>query len=140
MGSVKKFMAKPNVSPVQLLLLGFFIGWLIISNLSWFADLTPVYKIVLNIGFYMAIMLTAGKLGNITELLRSFLKVIVGNNQDSDQIVIQLQNMIVALCQQLGLYYEDELRKIENEYNVEETKEQKVARIQKELEELEVKK
>lgn len=137
MGNVKQYMAKPKVSPTQLVLLGAFIGWMIISNLKWFADLNPIYQISMQIGFYIAIMLSAGKLGNVVELLRSFMKVIVGNNQTSDQIVIQLQNMIVALCQQLGLYYEDELKKIEQEYLKKETKEQKIARIQKELKNLE---
>lgn len=132
MGSVRKYMGKPKVSPIQLILLGFFIGWMIISNLKWFEDLNPIYQISMQIGFYIAIMLTAGKLGNVVELLRSFMKVIVGDNLADDQKLIQLQNLVVAICQQIGLIYEEELKRITDQL-----KKEKIHSIKAEIKDLE---
>ena len=104
---------KPTVTPIQLILFSGFIVYLIISNLKWFQDLNPIYSIIIQVSFYVLIMLFKGNLGSINALIGNFLTIL--NNGDTDNVkVIKAQNLLVAISQQLGLYYEKELEKVKN--------------------------
>ena len=61
--------------------------------------------------YYIAIMLTANMKGSLVATVRQFIQI-VGGKGTSDEKVVKLQNLLVAIAQELGLYYEKEIAKI----------------------------
>jgi hypothetical protein len=106
----KENATKPKITPIQLILFAVLTGWLLITNLQQFQDLAVGWQIIAQIGFYVAIMFTAGQKGNISSLIRSLIGIIV-NGDDNDIKMLKLQNLVVAICQELGLLYEQEKEK-----------------------------
>ena len=106
----KETATKPKITPIQLVLFGILVGWLVITNLSYFQDLAVGWQIGAQIGFYIAIMFTAGAKGNISSLVKSLIGIIA-NGEDNDIKLLKLQNLVVAMCQELGLLYEQEREK-----------------------------
>ena len=106
----KETATKPKITPIQLILFAILTCWLLISNLSQFKDLAVGWQIGAQISFYVAIMFTAGQKGNISSLIRSLIGIIV-NTEDNETKLLKLQNLVVAMCQELGLLYEQEREK-----------------------------
>ena len=103
----KENIAKPKVTPAQLILFGLLMGWIVLTNLKQFADLNIGYQIGIQITFYIGIMLTAGVKGNVSGLVKSLIGIIA-NGESNDVKMLKLQNLVVAMCQELGLLYEQE--------------------------------
>ena len=93
-----------------MILFAVLVGWLIITNLNQFKDLSAATQIGAQIAFYVAIMFTAGQKGNISSLVRSLIGIIANGETDETKL-LKLQNLIVAMCQELGLLYEQEKEK-----------------------------
>ena len=106
----KEIAVKPKFTPIQLVLFGVLVAWLIITNLKEFKDLSVATQIAYQIAFYLAIMFTAGQKGNIASLVRSLIGIIANGETDQTKL-LKLQNLIVAMCQELGLLYEQEKEK-----------------------------
>ena len=117
----KEAAVKPKITPIQLVLFAVLVGWLVITNLSYFQNLSIGWQIGMQIAFYVAIMFTAGAKGNISSLVRSLIGIIA-NGEDNDIKLLKLQNLVVAMCQELGLLYEQEREKFYN-YIVDATEE-----------------
>jgi len=129
----KETATKPKITPIQLILFAVLVGWLVITNLAQFKDLTAGWQIGAQITFYVAIMFTAGAKGNISSLVKSLIGIIA--NGETDEVkLMKLQNLIVAMCQELGLLYEQEKEKF-FDYILDPNADEKEA-IKKELEEL----
>lgn len=103
----KEAATKPKITPIQLILFAVLVGWLVITNLAQFKNLDIGYQIGAQITFYVAIMFTAGQKGNISSLVRSLIGIIA-NGDTNDNKLLKLQNLVVAMCQELGLLYEQE--------------------------------
>ena len=109
----KEAAVKPKITPIQLILFAVLVGWLLITNLSYFKNLAVGYQIAAQITFYVCIMFTAGQKGNIASLVRSLIGIIANGETDSTNM-LKLQNLVVAMCQELGLLYEQEREKFFN--------------------------
>ena len=109
----KENIAKPKVTPAQLILFGLLMGWIVLTNLKQFSDLNVSVQIGIQIAFYVGIMLTAGVKGNVAGLVKSIIGIIV-DGDNNDVKMLKLQNLIVAMCQELGLLYEQERDKFFN--------------------------
>ena len=106
----KEAAIKPKITPIQLVLFAVLVGWLVITNLAQFKDLNIGWQLAAQISFYVAIMFTAGAKGNISSLVKSIIGII--SNGDTNEIkLLKLQNLVVAMCQELGLLYEQEREK-----------------------------
>jgi len=103
----KESIAKPKITPAQLLLFGLLMGWIVLTNLKQFSDLNIGIQLSIQIAFYVGIMLTAGAKGNVASLVKSIIGIIA-NGDNNDVKLLKLQNLIVAMCQELGLLYEQE--------------------------------
>jgi len=103
----KESIAKPKITPAQLLLFGLLMGWIVLTNLKQFNDLNIGIQLSIQIAFYVGIMLTAGAKGNVASLVKSIIGIIA-NGDNNDVKLLKLQNLIVAMCQELGLLYEQE--------------------------------
>ena len=135
----KENITKPKVTPAQLILFGLLMGWIVLTNLKQFTDLNIGYQLGIQIAFYIGIMLTAGAKGNVASLVKSLIGII-SNGDETDVKMIKLQNLVVAMCQELGLLYEKERDKfldyvLEGDVNAART----VEEIKAELKELEEK-
>ena len=130
----KETAVKPKITPIQLILFAVLVGWLVITNLSQFQNLAVGWQIGAQISFYVAIMFTAGAKGNIASLVKTLIGIIANGDPD-DVKVMKLQNLVVAMCQELGLLYEQEREKFFN-YIANPEADPREA-IRKELEELE---
>ena len=103
----KENIGKPKVTPAQLLLFGLLMGWIVLTNLKQFSDLNIGIQLSIQIAFYVGIMLTAGAKGNVASLVKSIIGIIA-NGDNNEVKLLKLQNLIVAMCQELGLLYEQE--------------------------------
>ena len=128
----KEAATKPKITPIQLVLFAVLVGWLVITNLSQFKDLAVGWQIGAQISFYVAIMFTAGAKGNISSLVKSIIGIISDGETD-DVKLMKLQNLVVAMCQELGLLYEQEKDKFIDYISLETAKEA----IKEELKKLE---
>lgn len=133
----KEAATKPKITPIQLILFAVIVGWLVVSNLKQFKDLAIGTQIIAQMAFYVAIMFTVGQKGNISSLVRTLIGIIA--NGETDEVkLLKLQNLVVAMCQELGLLYEQERDKfftyIEDTLKTEVTTEIKA--LKKEIEEL----
>lgn len=108
--NTKAKMAQPKITTTQMLLFGLLTGWLIVSNLIEFYAISFMWESIITITFYIAIMLTAGQRGSISDLVKQLISIIVSPEPDETKM-IKLQNLIVALCQELGILYEKEKEK-----------------------------
>lgn len=136
----KEAAVKPKITPIQLILFAVLVGWLVITNLSQFKDLAIGWQLGAQITFYVAIMFTAGQKGNISSLVRSLIGIIANGETDNTKL-LKLQNLVVAMCQELGLLYEQERDKffkyvIENEVQEENPETAEIIALKKEIEEL----
>ena len=118
----KETATKPKITPIQLVLFAVLVGWLVITNLSHFKDLAVGWQIGAQISFYVAIMFTAGAKGNISSLVKSIIGIIA-DGEDNDVKLLKLQNLVVAMCQELGLLYEQEREKFLDYIGIEAQKE-----------------
>lgn len=109
--AVKSNVGKPKISQMQLILFGFICLWSTLSKLTVFQRLPIEWQIGFEFAFYIAIMLTANMKGSLIATVRQFIQI-VGGKGTSDEKVIKLQNLLVAIAQELGLYYEKEIAKI----------------------------
>ena len=106
----KATAVKPKITPAQLLLFGLLVGFMVITNLKQFSSMNIGLQMGIQIAFYIAIMLTAGLKGNVATLVKSIIGIL--SNGDTDDIkMLKLQNLIVAMCQELGLMFEKEKEK-----------------------------
>ena len=105
--NTKEAAKKPKITPIQLILFAVLMAWMVITNLSQFKDLSVSWQMGIQIGFYVAIMLTAGQKGSISSLVRSLIGIIVKDEPDAVKM-LKLQNLVVAICQELGLLFEQE--------------------------------
>lgn len=133
----KETATKPKITPIQLVLFAVIVGWLVVSNLKQFKDLSVGTQIIAQISFYVLIMFTAGQKGNISSLVRSLIGIIA--NGETDEVkLLKLQNLVVAMCQELGLLYEQERDKfftyIEDSLKTEKTPE--IIALEKQIDEL----
>jgi len=103
----KESIAKPKITPAQLLLFGLLMGWIVLTNLKQFNDLNIGVQLIIQIAFYVGIMLTAGTKGNVVSLVKSIIGIIA-DGDNNDVKMIKTQNLIVAMCQELGILYEKE--------------------------------
>ena len=103
----KESIAKPKITPAQLILFGLLMGWIVLTNLKQFADLNISIQLSIQIAFYVGIMLTAGVKGNVAGLVKTIIGIIA-NGESNDVKMLKMQNLIVAMCQELGLLYEQE--------------------------------
>ena len=117
----KENIAKPKVTPAQLILFGLLMGWIVLTNLKQFSDLNIGYQLGIQISFYIGIMLTAGATGSVSSLVKSLIGIIT-TGEDDEIKMIKLQNLVVAMCQELGILYEKERDKFVD-YIVKEQKE-----------------
>jgi hypothetical protein len=131
----KENLAKPKITPLQLVLFGLLVGWAVITNLQSFKDLAIGWQLGVQIAFYVGIMLTAGQKGNISSLVRSLIGIIVDSG-DNEVKMLKLQNLVVAMCQELGLLYEEERQRFFNYIDDTSLPEDAKAILKKELEEL----
>ena len=127
----KESIAKPKITPAQLILFGLLMGFIVLTNLKQFSDLSIGVQLGIQIAFYVGIMLTAGAKGNVSSLVKSIIGIMT-NGEDNEIKMIKLQNLVVAMCQELGLLYEKERDKFIN-YILEDEKEA----IKEELKKLE---
>lgn len=133
----KESATKPKITPIQLILFAVLVGWLVISNLAQFKDLAVGWQIGAQITFYVAIMFTAGQKGNISSLVRSLIGIIA-NGESDDTKLLKLQNLVVAMCQELGLLYEQEREKFFTYISEPETDvEEEIVKLQEEINKLE---
>ena len=109
--AVKSNMGKPKISQAQLILFGLIALWSTISKLSVFQRLPIEWQIGFEFAFYIAVMLTANMKGSLIATIRQFIQI-VGGKGTSDEKVIKLQNLLVAIAHEIGLYYEKELAKV----------------------------
>ena len=109
--AVKSNIGKPKISQMQLILFALIALWATISKLSAFKRLSMEWQIGFEFVYYIAIMLTANMKGSLVATVRQFIQI-VGGKGTSDEKVIKLQNLLVAIAQELGLYYEKEIAKI----------------------------
>ena len=72
----KESIAKPKITPAQLLLFGLLMGWIVLTNLKQFNDLNIGIQLSIQIAFYVGIMLTAGTKGNVASLVKSIIGII----------------------------------------------------------------
>ena len=103
----KESIAKPKITPAQLILFGLLMGFIVLTNLKQFSDLSIGVQLGIQIAFYVGIMLTAGAKGNVSSLVKSIIGIMT-NREDNEIKMIKLQNLVVAMCQELGLLYEKE--------------------------------
>ena len=130
--AVKSNIGKPKISQMQLILFALIALWATISKLSAFKRLSMEWQIGFEFVYYIAIMLTANMKGSLVATVRQFIQI-VGGKGTSDEKVVKLQNLLVAIAQELGLYYEKEIAKI-NGRKTELTKaelESKIAELEK---------
>ena len=132
----KESIAKPKITPAQLILFGLLMGWIILTNLKQFSDLNISIQLSIQIAFYVGIMLTAGVKGNVAGLVKSIIGIIA-NGENNDVKMLKLQNLIVAMCQELGLLYEQERDKFYAYLNDEEKLELKKETLKAEIAKLE---
>lgn len=130
MGEKIQKLAQPKINTWQIILFGLLSGWTLISNLKEFQTLALTWQIGISITFYIAIMLTANQRGKIGDLVKSLIGII-GSADPNDTKMIKLQNLLVAICQELGILYEKELEKL-NGY-VKEQKEANIADLKTEI-------
>ena len=109
--AVKSNIGKPKISQMQLILFALIALWATISKLSAFKRLSMEWQIGFEFVYYIAIMLTANMKGSLVATVRQFIQI-VGGKGTSDEKVVKLQNLLVAIAQELGLYYEKEIAKI----------------------------
>lgn len=109
--AVKTNVGKPKISQMQLVLFGLICLWSTISKLSVFQLLSIEWQIGFEFTFYIAIMLTANMKGSLIAMVRQFIQI-MASKDTSDEKVIKLQNLLVAIAQELGLYYEKEIAKV----------------------------
>ena len=107
LAKTKESIAKPKITPAQLILFGLLMGWTIITNLKQFSDMNISLQMGIQIAFYVGIMLTAGIKGNISNLLKSIIGI-MNNGEADDMKLMKLQNLIVAMSQEVGILYEQE--------------------------------
>ena len=104
----KENIAKPKITPAQLILFGLLMGWIVLTNLKQFADLNISIQLSIQIAFYIGIMLTAGVKGNVSTLLKSIINI-MSNGEADDVKLLKLQNLIVMMSQEVGILYEQEI-------------------------------
>ena len=132
LAKTKETIAKPKITPAQLILFGLLMGWIVLTNLKQFNDLNISIQLSIQIAFYVGIMLTSGSKGNISGLVKSIIGIL--SNGEADEVkLIKLQNLIVAMSQEIGLIYEKEQDRF---FNYLETEAEKL-RIQEEINKLE---
>ena len=103
----KENIGKPKITPMQLILFGLLMAWIVLTNLKQFSDLNISVQLSIQIAFYVAIMLTAGVKWNISGLVRIIIGIL--SNGEADNIkLVKLQNLIVAMSQEVGMIYEQE--------------------------------
>lgn len=134
LNKTKETATKPKITPIQLILFAVLTCWLLISNLSQFKDLAIGWQIGAQISFYVAIMFTAGQKGNISSLVRSLIGIIANGETDGTKL-LKLQNLVVAMCQELGLLYEQEREKFFD--HITNPNSEELEALKKKLEELE---
>lgn len=108
--NTKTKLGTPKITPAQLLMFAILTGWLIVSNLVEFYAVPFIWEAAITIGFYIAIMLLANQKGNIEDLVKSLIGLIVQPGT-SDEKVLKLQNLLVAICQELNIHFEKEKEK-----------------------------
>ena len=119
----KENIAKPKITPAQLILFGLLMGWIVLTNLKQFADLNISIQLSIQIAFYIGIMLTAGAKGNISTLLKSIIGIMSDGEAD-DVKLLKLQNLIVAMSQEVGILYEQEFDRFAKYLEAEKIKEE----------------
>ena len=119
----KENIAKPKITPAQLILFGLLMGWIVLTNLKQFADLNISIQLGIQISFYIGIMLTAGTKGNISTLLKSIIGIMSDGEAD-DVKLLKLQNLIVAMSQEVGILYEQEFDRFAKYLEAEKIKEE----------------
>ena len=132
----KESIAKPKITPAQLLLFGLLMGWIVLTNLKQFSDLNIGIQLSIQIAFYVGIMLTAGAKGNVASLVKSIIGIMV-DGENNDIKMLKMQNLIVAMCQELGILYEKERDKFYAYLNDEEKLELKKETLKAEIARLE---
>ena len=113
---LKKAAKTPKFNPSQIILLVITLGFFALTQTDWFTSLDSVFRYAVYGGFFVLVLLMGNPLGKTEDLVRGFMKIL-SNGQTPEQKIIQLQNLLVAISQQLGLYYEKELEKISNKPN-----------------------
>ena len=119
----KENIAKPKVTPAQLILFGLLMGWIVLTNLKQFADLNISIQLSIQIVFYIGIMLTAGVKGNVSTLLKSIINI-MSNGEADDVKLLKLQNLIVMMSQEVGILYEQEIDRFTKYLEAEKIKEE----------------
>ena len=119
----KENIAKPKITPAQLILFGLLMGWIVLTNLKQFADLNISIQLGIQISFYIGIMLTAGAKGNISTLLKSIISIMSDGEAD-DVKLLKLQNLIVMMSQEVGMLYEQEFDRFAKYLEAEKIKEE----------------
>ena len=119
----KENIAKPKITPAQLILFGLLMGWIVLTNLKQFADLNISIQLGIQISFYIGIMLTAGQKGNISTLVKSIIGI-MSNGEADDVKLLKLQNLIVAMSQEVGVLYEQEMDRFAKYLETEKIKEE----------------
>lgn len=119
----KENIAKPKITPAQLILFGLLMGWIVFTNLKQFVDLNISIQLGIQIAFYIGIMLTAGVKGNISTLLKSIISI-MSNGEADDVKLLKLQNLIVAMSQEVGILYEQEIDRFTKYLEAEKIKEE----------------
>lgn len=107
--AIIKSMKVPKYSQFQLIVLVITLVFFAAMQ-GWINELQSLIMFTAFATFTLAILFMNNPLGKREEIVRNFIKILA-NGQSNDEKVIQTQNMVVALCQQLGLYYEREKEK-----------------------------
>ena len=104
----KENIAKPKITPAQLILFGLLMAWIVLTNLQQFNDLNIAVQLSIQIAFYIGIMLTAGVKGNLATFIKSIIGIMSNGDMDSVK-VMKIENLMVAMGQEVGEMYEKEL-------------------------------
>lgn len=110
MTDIKTTMKLPKFSPLQV---GTMIGaviFFIVTNTNWFQNLDAMVKVIAYVAVILAVVFIGLPTGAIITFVGAAIKVLAGDGSQEEK-VIQLQNLLVALCQELGIYYERERQK-----------------------------
>ena len=129
--SWKTKVIEPKVTPLQVIFMCVFIGYAMFEELSLLVTLDPKLRLGMKIGLYLIGILASGNFDFKKFLLKC--RDVFDDMSEEDRTVMNLlENVIKEAFYHWNMRYERDSRVIK----IAETKEQKIARIQKELAEL----
>ena len=130
--SWKTKMVEPKVTRLQVIFMCIFIGYAMFEELSLLVDLDSRVRLSMKIGLYLVGILASGNF-DFKKFLLKCRDVFDSMSPEDKQIMNLLENIIKEAFFHWNMRYERDPRVV----RIEETKEQKIARLEREIKEME---